>query len=334
MKQALFDITFAYPWVLLLLLLLPLLFIMLYSNRRRSITPISISDGQGLQQFSNWKTKLRPWLFVPLLLSLGFLIIALARPRNTLDEVKIKSEGIDIVLTIDVSQSMLARDFEPDRLEACKRISNEFINARVSDRIGIVIFSGESFSLCPITTDHHVLNTQMNTIQSGLMEDGTAIGMGLATAVNRLRESTAKSKVIILLTDGVNNKGMIDPLTATETAKTLGIKVYTIGVGTQGIAPFPQKTLFGTILQQMQVEIDEELLTKIANETNGKYFRATNNNSLKEIYAAIDRLEKTEVETTSIQKHTEQYRLWVILSLICLMTYIVGRWALLKSIND
>lgn len=334
MEKALFDIQFAYPWVLLLLLLLPLLYYLQRKGGEAGSPPVLLSDASGAGTGRSWKAALRPWLFLPALLALGFLIIALARPRNTLDEVKIKSEGIDIVITLDVSQSMLARDFQPDRLQACKKLGNEFISGRPADRIGIVIFSGESFSLCPITSDHNVLTAQMNSVESGVLEDGTAIGMGLATAVNRLRESTAKSKVIILLTDGVNNKGMIDPLTAAETAKTMGIKVYTIGVGTQGIAPFPQKTLFGTILQQIQVEIDEELLSKIADETGGKYFRATDNNSLRNIYAEIDRMEKTEIETTSIQKHTEQYRFWALLAILFMAMEVIMRWVVLRSIND
>jgi len=231
----------------------------------------------------------------------------MARPQSSSKEQTITSEGIDIVLSIDISGSMLAEDFKPNRIEASKQVARDFIEGRPNDRIGLVIFAGESFTMCPITTDHSVLMNQINSIKSGLLDDGTAIGEGLATAVARLKESQAKSKVIILLTDGVNNVGAIAPLMAGEIAETFGIRVYSVGVGSMGTAPYPIPTPFGTQYQNMEVQIDEEVLTQIANMTDGKYLRATNNNKLNEIFAEIDKLEKTKVEIMEFKKYAEEY---------------------------
>lgn len=253
------------------------------------------------------------------------LTVAMARPQNALKEQKVKTEGVDIVIATDVSGSMLARDFTPDRLEASKATAIEFISARENDRLGLVVFAGESFTQCPITSDHNVLKKLVAEIKSGLIEDGTAIGMGLATAVNRLRDSDAKSKIIVLLTDGVNNQGFIDPLTAAETAKEFDIKVYTIGVGKTGTAPYPQRDIFGrTVLQNVEVQLDEELLKAIAKNTGGRYFRATNNRSLQNIYKEIDKLEKTEIEVTTIKRYKEQFhRFALIAGLLLLLDFLL-----------
>lgn len=246
--------------------------------------------------------------FILRLLAIACIIMALARPQTRFSEELVSGEGVDIVLCIDVSGSMLAQDFTPNRLEAAKEVAANFVDSRKTDRIGVVIFSGESFTLCPLTTDKAVLKAQIYNIQSGLLEDGTAIGSGLATGADRLRNSTSKSKVVILLTDGENNGGQIPPVTAKEIAKKLGIRVYTIGVGTEGFAPIPVQANDGTIVMQREkVNIDEKLLTQIADETGGKYFRAKDNEGLGKIYAEIDQLEKSRIEVTSLQRATERF---------------------------
>ncbi len=219
----------------------------------------------------------------------------------------VTTEGIDIVLATDISGSMLAEDFRPNRIEAAKRVVSDFVSGRPNDRIALVIFSGESFTQCPLTLDHAVLLNLLKDVRSGMVEDGTAIGMGLATSVSRLKDSKAKSRVIILLTDGVNNRGFIDPLTAAGIAQSFGIRVYTIGVGTIGTAPYPVQTPFGVQYQNVPVEIDEALLMKIAVQTGGQYFRATDNKKLKAIYDEIDRLEKTKIEVTQFRRHSEEF---------------------------
>jgi Ca-activated chloride channel family protein len=235
------------------------------------------------------------------------LTIALARPQSTSTGEQVNTEGIDIVLAYDISGSMLAEDFRPNRIEAAKKVADDFIDGRPNDRVGLVVFAGESFTQCPMTIDHSVLKNLLKEIKSGMIEDGTAIGMGLATAVSRLKESKAKSKVIILLTDGVNNRGFIDPMTAAGIAQSFGIRAYTIGVGTQGMAPYPFQTPFGIQYQNVPVEIDESLLQKIAEQTGGKYFRATDNRKLKAIYEEIDKLEKTKIEVLQFHKHKEEF---------------------------
>jgi Ca-activated chloride channel family protein len=219
----------------------------------------------------------------------------------------VTTEGIDIVIDLDISSSMLAMDFQPNRIEAAKDVATQFISGRPNDRIGLVVFSGESFTQCPLTTDHATVINLFRSIESGMIEDGTAIGNGLATAVSRLKESTAISRVIILLTDGVNNRGEIAPVTAAELAKTFGIRVYTVGIGTIGTAPYPVQTPFGVQVQDMKVDIDEPTLQKIADATDGKYFRATNNNKLTEIYKEIDKLEKSKIDVKEFSKKEEQY---------------------------
>jgi Ca-activated chloride channel family protein len=257
----------------------------------------------------------------------------LARPQKTDKYQDVSTEGIDIVLTQDISGSMLSRDFKPDRLEAAKNMATEFISGRPYDRIGLVVFSGESFTQCPLTTDHAVLINLLREIQSGMIEDGTAIGMGLATAVSRIKDSKAKSKVIILLTDGVNNKGEIAPATAAGIAKTFGIRVYTIGVGTQGVAPYPVQTPYGIQYQDMQVEIDEEILQDIAQTTGGKYFRATDNNSLEKIYKEIDKLEKSKIDVKQFIRKEERYMLPALIAFFMLVLEIIARNTLFRNLT-
>lgn len=260
------------------------------------------------------------------------MIFALARPQSANNWQNVETEGIDIVISLDLSGSMLAQDFKPNRLEASKNIAAEFINNRKNDRIGLVIFSATSFTQCPLTTDHAALINLFNSVKFGFLEDGTAIGDGLSTAVLRIKDSNAKSKVIILLTDGVNNTGSIDPMTAAEIAKTYGIRVYTIGVGTLGQAPYPVPTPFGTQIQMMKVEIDEPLLTKIADITGGKYFRATNNEKLRQIYQEIDKMEKTKILVHEYHKRKEEFFPWVLAATILLSLVSLMNVSLLKKL--
>jgi Ca-activated chloride channel family protein len=237
------------------------------------------------------------------------------------------------MLVQDISGSMLSRDFKPDRIEAAKNIATEFISGRPYDRIGLVVFSGESFTQCPLTTDHAVLINLLREIQSGMIEDGTAIGMGLATAVNRIKDSPSKSKVIILLTDGVNNKGEIAPATAAGIAKTFGIRVYTIGVGTQGMAPYPVQTPYGIQYQDMPVEIDEGILQEISQMTGGKYFRATDNDSLEKIYKEIDKLEKSKIDVKQFSRKEEKYLLPALIAFFLLVIEITARNTIFKNLT-
>ncbi len=261
------------------------------------------------------------------------LVVALARPQEVEQYSHTSTEGIDIVLSIDVSGSMLARDFKPDRITAAKEVAGAFIADRYGDRIGLVAFAGEAFTQAPLTTDQGTLQTLLARIRSGLIEDGTAIGNGLATAINRLRESEAKSKVIILLTDGVNNRGEIAPLTAAEIAKAQGIRVYTIGVGTEGMAPYPAIDMFGqmTFVQQ-QVEIDEKTLTAIADRTGGRYFRATDREKLRAIYDEINRMEKSRVEVAEHVAYHELYLRWLLAALLLLGSEFLLSTLVLKRI--
>jgi len=265
------------------------------------------------------KERLRHLPFILRLIVLAIVIIALARPQSTSKGQNVYSEGIDIVLALDISGSMLAEDFQPNRIEAAKNVAQDFIGGRTNDRIGLVIFSGESFTQCPLTVDYEVLKTLIKPLKSGMIEDGTAIGLGLANAVNRLRESKAKSKVIILLTDGVNNRGEIDPITAAEIAKSFGIRVYTVGVGTIGEAPYPVQTPFGIRYQMVPVEIDEKVLKQVAEMTDGKYFRATDNKKLRAIYQEIDQLEKTRIEVRSYRRYTELFYSFIFVALFLLI---------------
>ena len=327
------SIKFANPYFFLLLLLIPTMvaFYFFYLNKKR--TQLTFS---GLENFKGIKPSFKQkYSFLPFLLKIiAFVlaIIALARPQSSMSGQNIKTEGIDIMMALDISASMLAEDLKPNRIDAAKKVAEEFIDSRPNDRIGLVVFSGESFTQCPLTTDHAVLKNLFTGIESGMLADGTAIGEGLATAVNRIRNSKAKSKVIILLTDGVNNVGSIAPETAGEIAKTFGIRVYTIGVGTIGMAPYPFKTPFGIQYQNIEVQIDETILKQIASETDGKYFRATNSSKLKEIYNEIDKLEKTKIDVTEFHNYTEEFYPWAIAAALILLLDIILRYTLFKKL--
>ncbi len=312
--------SWANPGYLYLLAIIPLLIVWYWFRHRNREPEMNFSDlGAFEGETKSSKVWLRHSLFVLRLLALGLLIVAIARPQSTSRKKNISVEGIDIVMALDVSSSMLARDFKPDRLEAAKKIAKNFISKRPDDRIGLVIFSGEAFTQVPLTTDHAMINDMFREIKSGMIEDGTAIGDGLATAVSRLEESDAISKVVILLTDGVNNAGSVDPMSAAEIAKLYGVRVYTIGIGSRGYAPYPVQTAFGTQMQQMKVQIDEDLLQKIAKETGGHYFRATGNAKLREIFKEIDKLEKSKID---IQEFRKKYEMFLPFALIALGLFI------------
>jgi Ca-activated chloride channel homolog len=327
-------IKFAHPHYLYLLLgIIP--FIMWYIFRKNKLqADLQISSLASLKPVpKTTKVFLRHIPFVLRMLALVFIIIVLARPQSIDRQEKTTTEGIDIVLAIDISGSMLARDFTPDRLEAAKDVAIEFISSRPNDRIGLVVFSAESFTQCPLTTDHAVLINLFKDIKSGIIEDGTAIGLGLSNAVKRLKDSDAKSKVIILLTDGMNNTGSVDPLTAAEIAKTFGIRVYTIGVGMKGMAPYPFQDVFGrTVIQKVPVEIDEPTLQEIADMTNGSYFRATNNEKLRQIYAEIDKLEKSKIDVREYSRKQEEYKLYAGIALLLLLMETLFRYVVLRGI--
>jgi Ca-activated chloride channel family protein len=297
----------------------------------RNQATVVVSSVRAFGSLRSWKNFLRPVLFALRILTLCCLIIALARPQTRNDEQLVNGEGIDIVLCLDISGSMLAQDFTPNRMEAAKNVASEFIDHRPTDRIGLVIFSGESFTMCPLTTDRSVLKSQLFNVQSGLLEDGTAIGSGLATGVDRLRNSPSKSKVIILLTDGENNGGLIDPNTAKEIAKSVGVRVYTVGMGTEGFAPVPIQTANGVIMQREKVNIDEKLLTQIAAETGGRYYRAKDNESLKGIYDEINQLEKSKIEVSNIRRYSEQFFPFALAAAICLLLELLLRWTVLRK---
>jgi len=305
------NFEFNNPEFLWLLALIPFIATWFFLVRKKETATLTVSSLKGFNTTSSFLPKLKLLLPIIRLISLTLVIIALARPRNVAVSTKVKANrGIDIVMAIDVSASMLARDLKPNRLEALKVVATNFVNRRPNDRIGIVVYAGESFTQTPITSDKSITRRTISEIKWGQLEGGTAIGMGLGSAVNRLKESEAKSKVIILLTDGVNNSGFVDPKTATELAKELNIKVYTVGIGTNGMADFPfSKDARGRLqFRKQQVEIDEELLQFIASETQGQYFRATDNSELQEIYDEIDTLEKTKIEEFKYYNYQEKYR--------------------------
>ena len=326
---------FEYPKLLwLLLLVIPLLAWYLWRELKGRRATLTVSSGQ------QWKGKgssrlvwMRHIPFALRFIAVAALIVAIARPRSSTDFEKVDTEGIDIVLAMDVSTSMLARDFSPDRIGAAKDIALEFIASRPSDRMGIVVFAGESFTQCPLTTDRVTLINLMKEIETGLIEDGTAIGNGLGTAVARLKDSDGKSKVVILLTDGVNNRGEITPAMAAEIASTYGIRVYTIGVGAMGTAPYPVMTPWGVQLQQIPVEIDEPLLKDIADQTGGKYFRATDNKKLLEIYGEINRMEKSRTTVESFPVYSEKFMTFALIALFALLLELVFRFFVLRRLT-
>ena len=324
------NISFGQPWFFILLVLIPVLIIWYVSknDRRQGVLFLSDVSAKGL---SSWRTTFRHLPFVLRLLAIAFMITALARPQTIFEEQNVEGEGVDIVLCIDVSGSMTAQDLTPNRLEAAKKVAIDFVNKRLTDRIGIVIFSGESFTQCPLTTDHPVLINAIENIRNGLLEDGTAIGSGLGTSVDRLRSSKLKSKVVILLTDGENNGGLIDPETAKEIAKAFQVKVYTIGVGTDGYAPQPVNTPMGVVMQNGKVSIDEKLLKEIAFETGGKYFRAKDNEGLVGIYDEINNLEKSKVEISTRNRYTEKFFPFIIAALVCLFLEVLLRFTVFRK---
>lgn len=327
------NISFAYPWVLYFLFIVPLLVAWYIWQGRKKSAAITYS---ALQIFDKAPVTLRERLrhlpFALRMLALVFLIIALARPQNYSAGQSINAEGIDIAMVLDISGSMLAEDFKPNRLEAAKNVIDNFVSGRTTDRIGLVIFSREAFTQCPLTIDYSVLRNLLRDIRSGMITDGTAIGNAIANGINRLKDSDAQSRVIILLTDGVNNAGEVDPISAAEIASSFGIRIYTIGVGTRGEAPYPVQTPFGIRYQMMPVEIDEAILKKISDITGGEYFRATNNRALEEIYKKIDKMEKTKIEITSYRNAKELYAGWMGIGLLFLFLELIASKTILRKL--
>jgi len=306
------EITFAYPWILYFLLIIPLMIAWYVFRGMRVQSSVKYSSLNIFKDVpSTLREKLRHIPFTVRLIAIGLLIIALARPQSFTSGENVTTEGIDIAMVLDISGSMLAEDLKPNRLEGAKKVIDDFVEGRISDRIGLVIFAREAFTQCPLTIDYNVLRNLLLEIRSGMIEDGTAIGNAIANGINRLKDSDAKSRIIILVTDGVNNAGEVDPISAAEMAKAFDIRIYTIGVGTRGEAPYPVQTPFGTRYQMVPVEIDEAVLQKISSLTDGQYFRATNNTALREIYNKIDKLEKTKIEITSYRNASEKYHSWL-----------------------
>ena len=333
MSDFLRHIEFANPVYLYLLLIIPLLIVWYIFKNYKSFAEIQFSS---FSPFKNAKKTLKQrmyhLLFVLRLLVISLLIIVLARPQSSLSKRNVSIEGIDIVLAYDISSSMLAEDFKPNRLEAGRDVGLQFINGRPNDRIGLVIFSGEAFTQCPLTSDHGVLKNLFLSVKTGIIEDGTALGDGLATAVSRIKDSKAISKVIILMTDGVSNMGSVDPLSAADIAKLFGIRVYTIGIGTTGVAPYPFKTPFGIQYQNMEVKIDEALLKQIAKTTNGNYYRATSKTKLENIFKEIDKLEKSKIDVTEFHKKSEEFLYFILLAAFLLIVEIIVRYTFYRTI--
>lgn len=303
---------FANPEYFYALAIIPIYLLYHYLTEKRKNASISLATLSPFAQMKpSLKMRLRHALPIIRSIAIAFLIIALARPQSSSSRKSVKTDGIDIVMALDLSTSMLAMDFKPNRMEAAKNRAIDFVNNRVNDRIGLVVFSGESFTQCPVTVDHEVVKNQIRSLKTGMFQDGTAIGSGLATSVSRLKESKAKSKVIILLTDGKNNAGVVSPETAAEIAKTFGIRIYTIAVGKYGFADYPvQLQGGGTIIQQMEVDVDESVLKRIAEISGGEFYRATNDKSLKNIYDKIDKLEKTKIDIAYFNKKSEEFLIY------------------------
>lgn len=332
-KEFLEDITWANPEYFWLLLIIPVLIAYyLWSGKRKNAALQMSSLGMFGKRQRTWKHYLRHSMFVLRMLAVALIIVALARPQSSSSRQDVTVEGIDIVTALDISGSMRAEDFKPNRLEAAKNVLVDFIEGRVNDRIGLVIFAGESFTQSPLTTDRAVLQNLVKEIKFDMIEDGTAIGDGMATAINRLKDSEAVSKVIILLTDGENNSGSIDPLSAADIAKTYGIRIYTIGVGTIGRAPVAVDTPFGKRYTEVEVRIDEPLMTQIAELTGGKYFRATGNKKLEEIYKEIDLLEKSKIDVTEFHKKYEEFLPLAVWALILLALEFLLRTTIFRRI--
>ncbi len=325
---------FEYP-KLLWLLVVPALLVLHYVYREVAQKRPHLRVSTSVPWMLRGRSFMSFFRHVPFALriaALSLIVVAIARPRSSEDMERVDTEGIDIVLAMDVSTSMLARDLTPDRISASKDIAIEFISQRPTDRMGIVVFAGESFTQCPLTTDRATLINLMKEVQTDLIEDGTAIGNGLATAVARMKDSDAKSRVVILLTDGVNNRGEVSPNMAAEIAKTYGVRVYTIGVGKEGMAPYPVMTPWGVEVQNVKVEIDEALLSDIAESTGGRYFRATDNTKLAEIYSEINRMEKARTTVDSFPVYKELFGMYALLALLALLLELILNWFVIRRL--
>ncbi len=332
MIDFLLSTSFKHPWLLLSLVIIPFLIHKKIRGTGNDEPALRMSRTESLLINRSFKATWISRLLLPLrIITITSLIIAVARPQFVIKEEQVKADAVDIVLAIDLSSSMLARDFKPDRLEVSKDVGIDFVNKRPHDRIGLVVFAGEAYTQCPLTTDHTVLKDFLSNLQCGILNDGTAIGMGLATAVNRLKESNTKSKIIILLTDGVNNSGYVQPSTATQLAKELEIKIYTIGVGStrEALAPVSRRSNGEYIFGLTPVEIDETLLDQVAQQTGGRYFRATNRQSLQNIYDEIDKLEKTEIEVNTFKRYAEAFYPLALLALLSLLAEILLSFSIL-----
>ena len=328
------NIIFANPEFFWLLLLLPLMLLWYWFWNKKSQANVTFSTTIAFKKTKSWSDALYHLLFVLRMIAIALIVVALARPQTHSENAKTKiTDGIDIVMAIDVSASMLSQDLKPNRFEALKKVASQFVKDRPNDRIGLVIYAGESYTKTPVTTDKSIILNALSEITYGQIEDGTAIGMGLATAVNRLKESKAKSRVIILLTDGVNNTGFIDPQTAAELAAEYGIKVYTVGIGTNGMALSPYAlNADGSIIYRMQqVDIDEPLMKKIAQVTKGRYFRATNNQKVQQIYDEINQMETTKIEEFKYTEVDEKFRWWVLVAGFLLLLEFVLKHTLLRN---
>jgi len=330
------SIEFASPYFLLGLIIIPLLILWYIFSRNKQQAYVRFSDTGFFSELpKSWKSYLRHIVFVLEICALALFIIALARPQSSSKNKEVNVGGIDIVLAMDISSSMLAADLKPDRLEAAKSVASEFVKGRPNDRMGLVVFSGETFTQVPLTTDHGMMLNMLQDMKCGMLEDGTAIGDGLASAISRLKDSEAISKVVILLTDGDNNAGSIDPSTAAEMAKLFGIRVYTIGAGTRGTAPYPTQTPFGGIqYQQVPVTINDELLQQIATETGGKYFRAESKEKLEQIYAEIDKMERSKIQVNEFKRLHEEFYPLVMLGLFLLLLSFILKNTIFKSITE
>lgn len=327
------GLTFKNPELFYLLLVLIPMAAWYIFRQKRNTASIQVSSTEAVIKAPRTiRHYLRHLVFIFLLLSISFFVVVLARPQSSRNWENVTTEGIDIVIALDISSSMLAQDFQPNRLEAAKNVAMEFTSGREYDRMGLVVFSGEAFTQCPLTTDRAVLLNLFKDIKSGMIEDGTAIGNGLATAVARLKDSEAVSRVVILLTDGENNRGEVAPVTAAEIAKTFGIRVYTVGVGSIGTAPYPVQTPYGIQLRDMEVKIDEATLQEISNKTDGKYFRATSNTKLEEIYKEIDALEKSKIEVREFSRKSEEFLPFAILGALFLIASLFLRLTIFRSI--
>lgn len=330
------SLEFASPHFLFGLIIIPLFIVWYIFNCNKQQAYVRFSDTGFFDKLPrSWKSYLRHIVFVLEMTALSLFIIALARPQSSTKKQNVNIEGIDIVLAMDISSSMLAADLKPDRLEASKAVASDFVIGRPGDRMGLIVFSGETFTQVPLTTDHGMMLNMLKDMKCGMLEDGTAIGDGLASAVSRLKDSEAISKVVILLTDGDNNAGSIDPSTAAEMAKLFGIRVYTIGAGTRGTAPYPVQTPFGGVkYQQVEVNINEPLLQQIANETGGKYFRAESKEKLQQIYDEIDKMERSKIEVSEYKRLHEEFYPFVICGLIMLGLAFILKNTIFKSITD